>query len=93
MQELTKLKEIVRHELIGLKVLVYKSKNKYQEGLKGVVIDETYSMLIIQTKKGIKKIYKGNCWFIFEFKGYKVKVDGKLLIGRPADRVKKKLPC
>ncbi|MEM5874319.1 MAG: ribonuclease P protein subunit [Candidatus Aenigmatarchaeota archaeon] len=93
MNKLENLKEIIRHELIGLNVLVHSSTNKYQKGIKGVVIDETYNLLIIETKKGIKKVLKKDCVFVFDFKGYKVKVDGKLLIGRPVDRIKKKLPC
>jgi len=87
------LREIILHELIGLKVLVKDSKNKYQKGIRGEVIWETYNMLHIKTKDGkIKKLLKKDCVFVFDWKGYKVKVDGKLLVGRPEDRIKKKLP-
>ncbi|MEM0473493.1 MAG: ribonuclease P protein subunit [Candidatus Aenigmatarchaeota archaeon] len=46
---------IVRHELIGLETEIKSATNKYLIGLKGLVVDETYGMLMIQTKKGEKR--------------------------------------
>lgn len=84
---------LVRHELIGLKVRIEQSKNKSQVGLKGKVVDETYKVLRIETKTGEKAIPKDITVFIFTLpNGTKVQVDGKVLIGRPEDRIKKKLP-
>ena len=84
---------LVRHELIGLEIEIKESKNPSQVGLKGRVIGETYSMLEIETAKGEKNIPKDITIFIFTLpNGTKVQVDGKLLIGRPEDRIKKKLP-
>jgi len=84
---------LVRHELIGLKVEVKKSTCSDIANLKGTVIDETYNILKIETKKGEKSIPKSICTFIFYLPNKKrVEVDGKLLIGRPEDRIKKKLP-
>jgi ribonuclease P protein subunit POP4 len=84
---------LVRHELIGLKVKIKQSKNKSQVGLRGRVIDETYKMLKIETNKGKRSISKDIAIFIFTLpNGTKVQVDGKILIGRPEDRIKKKLP-
>lgn len=84
---------LVRHELIGLEVEIKESKNPSQVGLKGRVISETYSTLEIETKKGEKVIPKDITIFIFKLpNGTKVQVDGKVLIGRPEDRIKKKLP-
>ena len=84
---------LVRHELIGLKVKVEQSSNKPQKGLTGKVVDETFKMLKIETKKGEKSIPKDIAIFIFTLpNGTKVQVDGKILIGRPEDRIKKKLP-
>jgi len=86
-------KNLVRHELIGLKVKVIKSTNPSQIGLKGKVVDETRQMLIIETNKGEKKIEKKSAVFVFELPtGKKVEVDGKILVARPEDRIKKKLP-
>jgi len=84
---------LVRHELIGLEIEIKESKNPSQVGLKGRVIGETYSMLEIETAKGEKNIPKDITIFIFKLpNGTKVQVDGKVLIGRPEDRIKKKLP-
>jgi ribonuclease P protein subunit POP4 len=84
---------LVRHELIGLKLKIKDSTNKSQVGLTGRVIDETFKILKIETNKGEKSIPKDVAIFIFTLpNGTKVQVDGKILIGRPEDRIKKKLP-
>ncbi len=86
-------RNLVRHELIGLAVEIKDSKNKSQIGLKGKVVGETYSTLRIETDKGEKTIPKDIAIFIFKLpNGTKVQVDGKVLISRPEDRIKKKLP-
>lgn len=84
---------IYRHELIGLAVKIAKSTDSTQKGLKGKVIDESYNTLKIETKEGKEKIIpKSNSIFIFTLpNGVKVEVDGKLLIARPEDRIKKKI--
>jgi len=82
---------LVRHELIGLKVRIAKSTEPTQKGLTGVVVDETYNMLKVETKKGEKSVVKSNCIFVFTLPDRKrVQVDGRLLVGRPEDRIKKK---
>jgi len=84
---------LVRHELIGLEVEIKESKNPSQVGFKGRVIGETYSTLEMETEKGEKIIPKDITIFIFKLpNGTKVQVDGKVLISRPEDRIKKKLP-
>ena len=45
---------IARHELIGLDTQVVESSNLQLVGLNGRVINETKSMLTINTKKGKK---------------------------------------
>jgi ribonuclease P protein subunit POP4 len=79
----------VRHELIGLKVNVKKSKNVSQEKISGIVIDETKNMLIIEYKGREVMIPKKNTLFEFEIGEKKIEIDGNLLIGRPEDRLKK----
>lgn len=85
---------LIRHELIGLEVKVSKSSDPTKKGLKGKVVDETYNTLKIETKDGKEKIVpKAICVFIFTLpSGTKVEVDGKLLVSRPEDRIKKKFP-
>ncbi len=88
---------LVRHELIGLKVKLAGSKDPTIKRLSGKVVDESYKMLKIESAKRGEKakeksIAKLNSIFIFTIpNGVKVEVDGKLLIGRPEDRIKKKL--
>ena len=87
-------KNIVRHELCDLKVLVKDSVNPSQKNLEGKVIDETYNTIKIETMgKKEKTVPKDISIFIFTLpNGKNVQVDGKVLIGRPEDRIKKKLP-
>jgi len=83
---------LVKHELISLPVKIDKCTDKTLEKISGKVIDETYNMLKIETKdKKEKLIPKKNSIFIFTLPDKtKVKVDGKLLLARPEDRIKKK---
>ena len=85
---------IVRHEMIGLKVRMQDSTDNSQKGLHGKVIDETYNTLKIETRDGKEKtVIKENCIFVFTLPDKtRVQVDGKLLVSRPEDRIKKKLP-
>lgn len=84
----------IRHEICGLKVKIEKSTDPTQKGLTGRVIDETYNTLKIETNDGKEKtLIKENCIFVFTLPSkQKVEVDGKLLVSRPEDRIKKKFP-
>ena len=84
---------IIRHELIGLKVKIKDSPEKTQKGISGKVIDESYNTFKIETLKKEKTVIKGNSVFVFTLPDKtKVQVEGKLLISRPEDRIKKKIP-
>ena len=85
---------LVRHELISLPVKIVKSTDPTQKGITGRVIDETYNTLKVEMKSGNEKtVIKENCIFVFTLPNKtKVQVDGKLLVSRPEDRIKKKLP-
>jgi ribonuclease P protein subunit POP4 len=84
-----KIKDIVKHELIGLHTRIADSKNKANIGLAGKIINETKKTIIIKTKKGKKMVFKNNVKLEFELNEKRITVDGSLLIGRPEDRVKK----
>ena len=56
--------------------------------IRGKVVDETKNTLIIQST-GLKRVAKNNAIFKFSLDDVTVKVEGKTLIGRPEDRVKK----
>jgi ribonuclease P protein subunit POP4 len=86
-------KNLVRHELIGLKVKVSKSSDPGQSGLAGKVIDETYNILKVDVGGEEKAFPKRNCIFIFTLPDKtKVMVQGPLLVSRPEDRIKNKFP-
>ena len=82
---------LVRHELIGLNVRVIESSNKTIAGLSGKVVDETKNMLVIEKPDGKEaRIAKGSSIFSFEIGQAWVRIDGRILVGRPEDRIKKK---
>ncbi len=84
---------LVRHELISLPVKITDTTDPSQKNMTGKVVDETYNTLVVETKSGEKVITKKNTVFIFTLpNAVKVQVDGLLLVSRPEDRIKKKLP-
>ncbi len=85
-------KNLIWHELIGLKVEIVESKNKNLVGLEGKIVDETKNMLLIKTKTGEKKIIKKDCKFKFHLKNQEILVDGELIVARPEKRTKKNIP-
>jgi len=81
---------ILRHELIGLRVKIVDATH---EGYicEGTVVGETRNIIKIRMEKGIKTIPKNSATFEFTLPSKaRVKIDGKLLISRPEDRIKKK---
>lgn len=85
-------KNLPRHELIGLKVKIVKSPNSSELGIEGVIIYETMNTLHVETKRGRKTIIKKDRLFqIWLPDGLKVTVEGNVILGRPEDRLKKKL--
>lgn len=86
-----KPENILRHELIGLYCKVKSSSNKSQIGIEGEIVDETMKMIILDTKTGRKKIGKKGTIFLVYLNGKKVCVDGNYLVGRPEDRIKKRV--
>lgn len=79
------MNELLKHEFIGLFVEVVNAKNKVLIGLKGKVVDETRNMLVV----GDKKLIKEEVVLEVQFNNQKMRVDGKKLVGRPEDRIKK----
>ncbi len=84
-------KNLIRHELIGLKISVFESSNKSNIGINGVVVDETKNTLTIKTNEGLKKLAKENSTFMFKLGDVKVKVDGKRIAAKPENRIKIKV--
>lgn len=82
--------KILNHELIGLKGEVIESKNPYNIGVKGGVIDETMHTLVFNDGERRTIVKKGSV-FKFNLEEGIVFVEGDALEGRPEDRVKKRL--
>ena len=83
-------KNIVYHELIGLKVKVLHSNTESYLGIEGTVVDETKNLIILETSRGEKKILKRGIVLLIELPNGKiVKVRGDRLVGRPEDRLKR----
>ena len=81
---------ILQHELIGLKAKVVQSSNPSYLGICGTVIDETQKTFKILHKEEEKVIVKQASVLHFTLAdGSLVEIDGKILFGRPEDRVKK----
>ncbi|MBS3135336.1 ribonuclease P protein subunit [Candidatus Woesearchaeota archaeon] len=75
--------KLLREELIGKNVEVNKTK--------GSIIDETKNMVTIRREDGeIKRFIKNSSTFGILSKGAMHYVDGKRLIGRPEERIKKR---
>ena len=78
-------------ELIGLNAKVVKSTNPSYVDIKGTVIDETRNTLIIRKLNKAAAVAKNTSIFQFTtVDGTVVEVDGKIITGRPEDRIKKK---
>lgn len=78
--------------LCGLKAEVKKSSSSELEGIKGIIEDETANLIKLRTDE--KSIWVPKKDQIFEIEldnGSKIIVEGKILLGKPESRVKKKL--
>lgn len=84
-------KDMLRHELIGTQLEVIEASNRSLIGLKGRVIDETKSTLVIEKGNKEKSIPKKNTKMKITFKNASIEVKGDLLAGRPEDRMKKRI--
>lgn len=81
---------IIRQEFIGTEGKIVKSPHVDYLGITGEVIDETKNTFTILHKGKAKSVVKNSAVFNFKFSdGTIVEIDGKLLLGRPQDRLKK----
>jgi len=85
-------KNILRHELIGVEAKVVRSTHKGYVGIKGLVVDETKNTITILQGGRKKMVVKEVSTFRFKLPdGTIVEVEGKMLVGRPEDRVKRRI--
>ena len=83
---------VLRHELVGMQACVSKAKHAGYESIAGVIIRETKNTLTIKQNGKNKTIPKDAAVFELTLdNGTRVRADGRLLLARPEDRVKKKI--
>jgi ribonuclease P protein subunit POP4 len=84
--------DIIRYEFIGTEAKVAKSNHEDYVGLGGKVVQETKNTFTFQTNGNLKRVIKESAVFNFKFDdGTIVEIDGKLLVGRSEDRLKKSI--
>ena len=89
---------IIHHELIGIDTKVVDSTNSSLIGIEGRIIDETKNILTVETDGQERKIPKSCSSFIFTIPSFngkrylplKIKVDGRLLLSQPENRIQTK---
>jgi len=79
---------VLRHELIGLDVLVSGAANPTHRGISGRIIDETKNLLVIETSRGLKRIPKMQSRFQLHIPcGGLVEIDGSVMTLAPEKRI------
>ena len=84
-------KNIVLHELIGLKAEVVACRDASQKGTRGVVVDETKNTLVLLTKAGPKRVGKRISTFKFIADKKVFTVQGEEITFRPYERIEKSM--
>jgi len=83
---------ILQQEFIGLNARIVRSSHPSYVGIAGKVVDETRNTMSILHKDKKKIIIKNTAVFHFTFSdGTIVEIDGKAIVGRPEDRIKKRV--
>ena len=83
------VKNIVWHELIGLKAKIIRASHPELVGLEGYVLDETRNTLVLAGER-VWVIPKDVVCIEFEVEGKRIQINGKELVGRPEMRLKKR---
>ena len=84
--------DIIRYEFIGAEGRVVRSPHECYVGLGGKVVGETRNTFTFLQAGQAKSIIKEFSVFNFTFDdGTVVDIDGKLLVGRSEDRLKKSI--
>lgn len=81
---------IINHEFIGTHATIIQSPHPGYVGISGKVVDETKNTFMIQQNGEMKRIVKDTAVMHFTFSDDTiVEISGKLLVGKPEDRLKK----
>ena len=82
---------LLKMDYHGAFMTVVNSKCKSYIGIKGIVAKETkYVLMLVTQENTLKKIPKKGSIFMFEVQGYRVKINGDAIVGRPGVRISKK---
>lgn len=83
--------EILKGEFIGLRVKVTKSANSSYVGILGTIVDETRNTLVIRDEEKKRIVAKNQAVLEITLPDSAVvEIDGKYLVGRPEDRLKRR---
>ena len=81
------LQNISSHELIGLPIKIQDSTNPNIVGLSGKIVNETKSMFVLNTAKGLKMIPKSqNIWKFYDG-NEEITLHGSIFQNRSYDRL------
>jgi ribonuclease P protein subunit POP4 len=84
--------DIIRYEFIGSGAEITRSPHGGYVGLGGIVVGETKNTFTLISQGQTKNVIKDQAVFNFQFSdGSIIEIDGKLLVGRPEDRLKKNI--
>lgn len=82
--------DIIRYEFIGTDAQVARSSHEGNVGIHGKIVGETRNTFAIMQDDMKRTVAKDSSVFHFTFfDGTIVEIEGKLLVGRPEDRLKK----
>ncbi len=79
--------KITKGELIGKDIKITGAKNNDNIGIEGKIVDETRNTIVVLSSGKEKRLLKNNITILF--KNERLKVEGRLLAGRPEERIKK----
>jgi len=87
--ETSESRDIVKDELIGRHVTIITCTDPTWINCSGTVTDETQKTFLIEMNGSEKRIAKETATFEFDYYGKKTIIEGKRLVNRPEDRIKK----
>ncbi|MEM0147478.1 MAG: ribonuclease P protein subunit [Candidatus Micrarchaeaceae archaeon] len=74
---------------MGMRAKVIKSKDRFQKGISGIVVDDTRNTLLLHTTHGEKRIIKKTSTFKFIANKNTFTIPGTLLECQPYERTGK----
>ena len=82
---------IIAHEMVGLRAKISNSSNKQIVGHDGIIVDETKSMFLLDTRNGFKLLSKKESTWKLYVNGNKTTLHGSILQRRSYDRLEIKI--